>query len=522
MTKLGKVLLILSGLILIVGGLAKFLIPDNRLAWIPIILSLVLFLIEVGVDFRLYKEFFGLKTTKHGMNMGIMILLVFVLLVAVNFVAVKKNIKWDLTTEKINSLSDQTVKLLKSLDQDLRIYGFFREDSEDEMRAKMEVKHIVDMLQDESSKIKFESINAIKRPDLVKEYNVTESPVIVFKYKDKTTSVTELTEEALANAIVKVTRERNKTIYYLSGHGEVDLEDIKETKGAGLFKKALQDSSYDVLKLSLLEKPQVPETADVVMILGPKQALLEPELKALEDFAARGGNLFIAADPGQRHNLGKWLTKFGVTFDNNYIIDQVGQLVGQSAIVAIGMQYSATSEITKPFQNQITAFELASSLTRDPKASAGLQFDELVKSSPASFSKMQLSGKVNFDEGVDKKGPLTVAMSVTGQFKSQVAQAKENVESDKAKTFSLVVFGDSDFLSNRLIQVQLNRDLALNAASFLAKDDELISIKPKQLATTKITMTQTQANLLIFGLYMPIPLLVLVTAGVIWFRRRGA
>ena len=529
MSKVGKALLVLSGLALILGGLGRFLFADRpELLWIPFAVAGLFLLVEAILDFKLYREFLGLKTTKHGMNMGVMIILVLVLVTAVNFVAVRKNKKWDMTSEKLNSLSEQTVKLLKGLDSDLTAMAFLREDNGEEEQVKFMLKSTLSLLQDETPKLKFEVVNAIKRPDLVKENNISESPVLLCKYKGKSTTITDFSEEAIANAIVKVTRDKNKIIYYLSGHGEVDLEDAKA--GGGLFKKSLQDTSYDLRKLSLIVSPKVPDDADVVLLLGPHQALLEPELTALEDYARRGGNLFFAIDPGQRQNLSPLMLKLGVVYDDNYIIDQVGQLVGQSAAVAIGMEYSKSSEITKPFTNQITAFEMASSLSRDPKATGALQYDELVKSSPASFAKREISGKVSFDEGKDKKGPLVVAVSVSGTLAGKVATATKKVgdkaaESEKAsegKRYSAIVVGDSDFLSGRLLPIQLNRDLALNSIAFLAKDAELISIKPKQLATTKISMTQTQAGLLVFGVYLPIPILLLVLSGAIWFRRRGA
>jgi hypothetical protein len=121
MSKVGKVLLVLTGLSIIIGGLANFLVQDNPYVRIPFAVALVFFIIEVALDFKIYKEFFTLKTTKHGMNMGIMIILVFILVIAVNFVAVKKNKKWDVTSEKLNSVSEQTIKIVKSLEQDLKI-----------------------------------------------------------------------------------------------------------------------------------------------------------------------------------------------------------------------------------------------------------------------------------------------------------------------------------------------------------------------------------------------------------------
>ncbi len=84
-----------------------------------------------------------------------------------------------------------------------------------------------------------------------------------------------------------------------------------------------------------------------------------------------------------------------------------------------------------------------------------------------------------------------------------------------------MIFGDSDFVSNKSIAQGLNRDLALNSFSFLAQEDDLISIRPKQPKGTQLMMTKyTQLGLV--GAGVGLPLILLILGGVVWFRRRGA
>lgn len=515
MNRIGKALLVCSGLALMVAGVLYVLgLPFTNYTWLPLAVAGVLLALEIAIDRVLYFQFFSMRTTKHGMNMGVMILLVIGILIGINFIAIRQNKKWDVSAEKINSLSEQTVKLLKGLTDDLEVIGFFKEDSQEEEQSKISLRQVVDMLDDESPRVKYQTVNPIKEPGLTKELNVTGTPSIVLRYKGKTTTINGLSEEALANAIIMVSRERNKVIYHLTGHGELNFDDEKEGSGGALLKRALTDSSYEVRPLRLMDTPEIPADAEVVLILGPRQPFFEPELKAIEDYAKRGGNLLVAVDPGTAQNLTGMLKKMGVIFENNYIIDQVGQMIGSSAAVAIGLQYSATSEITKRFTKEdFTAFELSSSLTKDSSAPADYRYEELVQSSPASFAKSQISKEVKLDAKTDKKGPLVVAISAKGTLPGAEA----------GKIFSLIAFGDSDFVSNRLIAgVPTNRDLVLNSVSFLAKDDDLVSIKPKQLATTNLNMNEQQARLVTFGLYFPLPLFAFALAVFFWLKRRGA
>ncbi|HEX4924371.1 MAG TPA: hypothetical protein VFV50_09800, partial [Bdellovibrionales bacterium] len=114
----------------------------------------------------------------------------------------------------------------------------------------------------------------------------------------------------------------------------------------------------------------------------------------------------------------------------------------------------------------------------------------------------------------DPKGPLTVAMSVNGTI-----QHKDNKE---PKEFSLVAVGDSDFLTNNMLHMQLNRDLAVNSFAFLAKDADLVSIRPKVAKGTTLQMEQSTARAAFWGIFVPAPILMLILSVIMWLRRRGA
>lgn len=80
--------------------------------------------VAIVLDARLYWDFLTMRTTKHGMNMGAWIVLVLTALVCVNYLASRHNKTWDLTQEKLNSLSDQSVNLLKGLKDDVEFKVF--------------------------------------------------------------------------------------------------------------------------------------------------------------------------------------------------------------------------------------------------------------------------------------------------------------------------------------------------------------------------------------------------------------
>lgn len=512
MSNLGKIIFIL-GFVLLGAGMALkgyFTLDHPWVIWVPVGAFFACVIAGFIIDFSFFKEFFSLRTTRHGMNMGTLILLVLVSLSAINYIAVSRNKKWDLTEEKLNSLSPQTVQVLKNLKGDLVLRGFFVENSEDEMRKKAQFQFLAGLFEYENSKIKTEVWDPQKRPDLAKQYGIEFSGTVVVSYNGKQNSITELSEQELINAVVKTTRDKNKVIYFTTAHGELDLANTEPSGGAA-FKKALEDSSYDVKILNMVEQPKFPEDADIIAIVGPKRELLPAETNNILNYIKKGGKLLIAADPGQRHNLNQLMEQLGIHMDGTYIVDQLGGMVARNVYLSIGASYSKTSEITKGF-NGMTAFQIATPLEKTAQAPSDFSYDEIVRSSPASYSKNQMQENFKYDEKSDKKGPFVLGYKISGKFPN-----------DKdAKEFSAIIYGDSDFFSNQLLNVQLNRDLALNSVAYLAKDNELISIRPKQRSGTSLMMSENQFDLLKYALFIPFPLLFAGLSGFLWIKRRHA
>lgn len=510
MSRIGKILFVFAGLSFVILMVVRLVLGEwNDYLYIFLAMFLLFSIGGIFKDLRFFKEIFLMRTTKHGLNFGVTVIMVVVAIGAINYIAYVQNKKIDVTEEKLNSLSDQTVSILKGLDDDLEIIGFFKAGSEEDDREKFQFTDITNLYKNETNKLKVSQFDPLKRPDLQTKFKIETSGEIVLSYKGKQNTIQQLTEETLTNAIIKITRTKNKIVYLLKGHGERD-SGSEEREGVSRFKKALEDTSYEVKPFSLIETKTVPADADVVAIVGGNQPLLDFEVEAIKDYASKGGKLFIAADPGQNHNLGALLKTFGVDFKNNYVIDQIGQLVGFSAAVAIGMNYSKTSEITKKFGEAMTAFQLASQLSKMPDVPPDFQIDELVSSSPASFAKKEISREVK-TSAEDPKGPLPVAMTVVGKLAGK----------GEPKEFSLVAVGDSDFLTNQMLQMQLNRDLAVNSFAFLAKDAELVSIRPKQPKGTTLQMEQSTARATVWG-FFGIPVLMLILSVAMWTRRRGA
>ncbi len=252
--------------------------PAKKFIWIPAIalsiLSLILYFI---FNRERLKEQIKLKTLIYSGNLILLIILVFAILVALNYLSTKIHFRADLTEGKIHSLSEQPIKVLKNLKKDIEVKAFFRELSP----RKAIMEEMLKRYSYYTSRIKYEIINPDKNPSLVKELNVSEDGTTIFKCGDQETRITSVSEEDITNSIIKITRERKKVIYFTKGHGEKSIDDSSE-RGYSQIKTSLENLGYIVKEIVLAEEPSIPSDCSLLIISGPEKDFLKGELEGIE------------------------------------------------------------------------------------------------------------------------------------------------------------------------------------------------------------------------------------------------
>lgn len=525
MSRLGIASLLLAGFCLLIVGIFKLILQSqNEYVVYLLALSGVFLLASLFFDRAVLLEFLSMRTTKHGMNMGALILLTVVLLTSANYIAYRHNKSFDWTQEGLNSISDQSVKVLDAIKEDLQIKFFFDLRDREAQRDKAQFREIVQMYQEKKPSMKYEAVNVLNQPALAKEFGVNTAKATAFVvYKGQKNRLQSLDEQGLTMALINVTREKKKVIYFLKGHGELSIDASgggEKNPDIGDLKQALVDTGYEVKSLDFTATPNVPEDASVVAIVGPRSIFLEAESKFLLDYAKKGGHLFIAADPGMKHNIDAFVKNFGINFTNAYVLDGLGQQFVNSAAVSLGIDFSKSNPITanlRPGADRIL-FNLATVLKKEGTLPAGLTIDELVKTGPLSLSAADIpKGPVELNK--QNGGPHVVAMAVHGKF--DVPAATEDKDKNKNE-FMAIVFGDSDFLVGGLFRQDLNRDVVLNSFAYLSKDAELISIRPKSPKGTSLQLTSMQLSVLVYGIFIPMIIFFFFASGWTWYRRRAA
>lgn len=512
MSKISKVSLIFSAISLVCLLLGRMVLEGwHHILWVPLGLFLLLGAVPLIKDGRFFISFWKMKTTRRGLSMGTMIVLMITALTLVNIISIRKYKVWDLSAAKSNTLSEQSIQLLKGLDDDLKVLFFYRKGQEGTEESRRAFRELIKKYQDNSDRIRLEFVEVNERPDMAAEYGVTKGSGLVFlEYKGRRNRIEKIEEQEVTSALLKVTREKDRTLYFVEGHGEMDLEDARDATGANALKQLFANNRYQVKTWPLNTSPKLPDDADAVVILNPQQTFFDHEITALEEYLKRGGSLWLNLKTKKTAGLDKLLAKAGIVPENNVVFNVMETFMGKgiNPSATVATSFSIDSDITKVFgNNQAVVFQQPMSF-RKGTPPAGLIVDEIVRTPENSMAYPDFSMK-----GDGREGAFALGVTAQGTWPGAGEGAKE---------FRLVVFGDSNFLGNSLLYQNLNRDLALNTAATLVREENLVSITPKEAGVTQITLTDMGFRYYLLAFILPLPLLLLASSIGLWLRRRFA
>jgi len=204
----------------------------------------------------------------------------------------------------------------------------------------------------------------------------------------------------------------------------------------------------------------------------------------------------------------RFLARWGVELGDNLVVElsPIGRLFGIGPEVPIIQQYEP-HPITRDLAGITTLFPLTRTVTPVKALPAGINVQPLAKTSPESWGetdRQALEQGTAKPDPQDPKGPLPVAAVVT---------------KDKAR---IVVYGTSNLATNQFLNVQGNRDFFLNTVSWLAEEEDQITVRPKDTKQTPIFLSAQQGRVVALLPLVVLPGLVLAGGIVTLIRRRAA
>ena len=450
------------------------------------------------------------RQTRYVAYATLYVAVVIAILTVANVLANRYNKSFDSTANKRYSLSEQTVKIIKGLKEPATLTYF------DQATRYPEAKDKLQQYADLSPKIHINYMDPDKDPLAARAAGFRENGTVIVQIGNRKEEAKTLSEEDLSGAFIRDLKQTTRTICFVTGSGEHQIDDSGRS-GYSQFKAFLAKDGYETSSVGLLEKPEIPSDCTAVVVGGPIKDYPQIEVDAIKKYVEDGGRALFLLDPplkaGQMNiadndAITGVLEGWGVTVDKDVVIDPnpVGRIFG------LGPQYTVVAKydshpIVADLKGTVTGFPLVRSM--ETKTSGKTTVESLFGSSAYSLATTKLdSPSINANDPQNKKGPLTIAAAGTYNTGKENSQGR------------FVVVGSSLWATNSFITFEGDSDLAMNMINWLASDEDLISIRPKTQDDRHLTLTESQFSWMKLTAQYFIPLAVIFEGFLVWWRRR--
>ena len=471
--------------------------------------------------------------------------------IVAGFLAERRPLTADWTSNSRYSLSPQTVQVLRSLDQDVEVRAYFQR--MDPNRKTAEV--LLSSFRDNNTHLRYSFFDPDRDVGQVRRDGVTTVRSVVIESGDRRRQLLDPDESTLVNAVYRVVLGDQPVVYYLLGHGEPSL-DGEGRDGFLACDAALAEQGYIVRPLLLADAPQVPGDAALVMIVRPVRDFRPAEIEAIDTYLARGGSVLTLLDPGSPASINEWTSRYNVGLGDDILVSRSGaaQSFGVDDRVIILFSYGPHG-VTKGLDGLATFFPFAQSLRPIHSAMRGLTAKTVLMTDNRSWAETDLesvaAGEMSFTEGEDFPGPIPFGValeidraefygqgegSVRAGFQQDktvddpVLQSMQKVQDSRQgqpqsifdinRRSRLIIVGDAGFAANEHINLYGNRDLLLNMVSWLAREQILIAQRARADVSELLVLGPAKRRLIGWGCSLGWPLLVGAVGTMVVLRRR--
>ena len=424
----------------------------------------------------------------------------------------------DLTTQNLYTLTDDSVKLINNLKQDVTLYVLSAENSADDT-----VVRTLENYEDESSHIKVEYVDPAVSPNFYSSYTDAApsdgSIIVVSGEKSKVIDASDLYEYSvdystytqtksaydgegqLTSAISYVTGDNQPKVYVITGHGESSLDSS--------FQSALEKMNIAVEELTLLQQDAVPDDAEAIIINGPTADFSADDAAKISTYLAGGGKALITTaynKTADTPNFDSVLAAYDISVTSGMVMDSDNTHYYQYPFYLLPDVKSATqtSKVDK-----YVFLPYAQALSNTGEHPDTLEWTDLLTSSDSAYIKTDMANIRSVEkEATDQSGQFTLAANVT----------------DNETGADITIVGSSLVFTQDADSVVAGQNLALFKGIFSGTSaaESAVSIDAKQYTYSNLSVNQSVAIMSETLLVMVLPIVLIVAGIVIWYRRRRA
>jgi ABC-type uncharacterized transport system involved in gliding motility auxiliary subunit len=428
---------------------------------------------------------------------------------AVAFLSTRLGFERDLSHANGASLSPPSIALLKTLDAPVEVVSYASR--QNGLRAV--IADFVDRYRRAKPDVTLRFVDPDADPEAMRAAGVTVDGEMDIRYRDRSERLKVLSETEFSNALLRLSRDRDRIIAFLEGEGERQALG-KANADLGQFVATLADRGLRAVPLPLANTGKVPENADLVVIANPRVALAPAVASELVDYVDRGGNLLWLTEPDENAGLDALANALSVRVLPGTVVDASGSAFGLADPSFVALATYPPHAITKNF--------LLTTLLPQPAALAQLanpawDVKPILRSSDKSWNETGHIPKAG--EAADTIRQDADAGEIAGPLDLGFALSRISPRPDKREQRAVVI-GDGDFLSNSFLGNGGNRELGQRVFDWLLGDDDQITVPDKLAPDRTLSLTQAQLGALSVAFLVALPLVLAASGMLIWWQRR--
>jgi ABC-type uncharacterized transport system involved in gliding motility auxiliary subunit len=440
---------------------------------------------------------------------ALQVLLVIAIASLIAFLSTRFGFEQDWSHAHSASLGDASIALLKTLDAPVEVTSYARRQGS--LRAV--IADFVDRYRRAKPDLGLRFVDPDADPNAMREADVKVDGELDIRYKGRSERLKVLSETEFSNALLRLSRARERIVAFLEGEGERQPLG-KANADLGQFVATLTERGLRAVPLPLANTGRVPENADLVVIANPQVKLPAAVAAELVDYVARGGNLLWLTEPNENVGLDDLAKALALRALPGTIVDGSGQAFGLGDPSFVAMDHYPPHAITKDFT--LTAlFPQTAALAQ--LADAHWDVKSILRSSAKSWNETGRIPKAG--ENADTIRQDADAGEIPGPLDLGFALSRVSPRPDKREQ-RVVVIGDGDFLSNAYLGNGGNREFGQRVFDWLLGDDAQIAIADKSAPDRELNLSQAALTALALGFLLALPLLLALSGGLIWWRRR--
>ncbi len=509
-----------AGLVTILAGLGAYYTTNelSLFSIVNLIIGPLLLLIAAIVEVRRFRGFTGVAARRVALRWGLIGSGVLALCIVVNVLGLGWRSTIDLTVERRYTLSDQTLELCKQI---TAAPALARDGGQpqllflkDTLMAR-DVRLLIQAYASSCPGLEVREIRTADAPPEAQPILETVEATVLACRADRCEPAGFPSEENISNALLRLARQRQIQIHFMVGHGEANLA----SQGAHGFADLAAALREEGLRLEALVGPatrEIPSDADVLVIAGAVRDLLPAELAGLQRYLESGGRLLVLLEPNVSTNLEALLQDWGFGLPVGVMADQASSplLEDPMPVSLLLRSYNPFHPVTRKLSNR-TMLLLPGTRPILPlrKPQPEDQLEALVFASRSAWLESDVVSALSdrsIEPDAEELTPRDLPIAAAGRYPRGEREAR------------IVLIGDHDFASNRLLSALYNRDFILNAVLWLADDDEHIAIRPKAWTPDQDPLTLQQTLAYFYFLAFALPEILMLLGIHAWYRQRGS